>query len=52
MKNISVIGITDYLSIDKYLKVKKDNRLPKSVNLVLLNIEMRILPPSKKESIN
>ena len=52
MKNIAVIGITDYLSIDKYLKVKKDNRLPKSVKLVLPNIEMRILQPSKKESIN
>lgn len=52
MKNIAVIGITHYLSIDKYLKVKTDNRMPKSVKIVLPNIEMRILPPSKKEPIN
>lgn len=51
-KNIAVIGITDYLSIDNYLKVIKDERLPKSVKLVVPNIEMRIQPVSAKTPIN
>ena len=52
MKNIAVIAITDYLSIDNYLKVKKDNRLPKSVKLVLPNIEMRLSSMAKNSPVN
>ncbi|MFZ2725823.1 MAG: hypothetical protein WAX77_06215 [Methylococcaceae bacterium] len=48
-KNIAVIAITDYLSIDNYLKVKKDNRLPMSVKLILPNVELRISPVTGKE---
>lgn len=31
LKNIAVIGITDYLSIDNYLKVVEDNKLKRYV---------------------
>lgn len=44
--NIAVIAITDYLSIDNYLKVKVDNKLPESVMLILPNVELRISPVS------
>ncbi len=43
-RTISVIGITDYFSIDNYKKVIADDRLPKSVDLVLPNVELRITP--------
>lgn len=48
LHRIAVIGITDYLSIDNYLKVVSDNRLPSTVDLVLPNVELRLLPSSKK----
>lgn len=51
-KNIAVIGVTDYLSIDNYKKVVADKRLPKSVQLILPNVEMRMTPISKKSPIN
>ena len=35
LKNIAVIGITDYLSIDNCIKVIQDKRLPKSVKMIL-----------------
>lgn len=35
-KNIEVLGITDYNSIDNYKKVISDNRLPDSVILPFL----------------
>lgn len=52
VKNIAVIGITDYLSIDNYMKVKEENRLPQTVKLILPNVEIRIMPPSKTEPVN
>lgn len=52
LKNIAAIGITDYLSIENYLKIKKDNRLPRSVALVLPNIEMRIAITAQKSPVN
>ena len=52
LKSIAAIGITDYLSIENYKKVKSDNRLPQSVALVLPNIEMRIAIPAKKSPVN
>lgn len=51
-KNIAVIGITDYLSIDNYLKVIEDEKLPDSIKLVVPNIEMRIQPVAAKTPIN
>ena len=43
-KAISVISITDYLSIDNYLKVKSDMRLPDTIKLIIPNVELRISP--------
>lgn len=51
-RDIAVIGIADYLSVDNYLKVVADGRLPQSVKLVLPNVEMRIVPLAAKEPIN
>jgi len=47
LKNIAVLGITDYMSIENYKKVIKDDRLPKSVKMVIPNVEMRIAPIAK-----
>ena len=52
LKNIAVIAITDYLSIDNYKKVVADKRLPDSVKLVLPNVEMRIQPIANDSPIN
>lgn len=52
LKNIVAIGITDYLSIENYLKIKSDNRLPRSIALVLPNIEMRIAIPAQTSPVN
>ena len=51
-KDIAVIGITDYLSIDNYRKVLSDNRLPNSISLILPNVEMRMQPPANDSPIN
>lgn len=51
-KAISVIGITDYLSIDNYKKVLNDNRLSKCVDLILPNVEMRIQPMASESPVN
>lgn len=50
--NIAVMGITDYLSIDNYLKVIQDDKLPESVRMVLPNVEMRVIPIANKSPIN
>lgn len=52
VKNIAVIGVTDYLSIDNYLRVKTDHRLPDTIRMVLPNVEMRVHPISKKQPLN
>lgn len=52
LRNIAVIGITDYLSIDNYQKVKSANRLPQCVKLILPNVEMRIAIPAHDSPIN
>ena len=49
---IACIGVTDYLSIDNYLKVIHDNKLPDCIKLVLPNIEMRIQPIAHDSPIN
>lgn len=51
-KDVVALGITDYLSIDNYLKVISDNRLPDSIKLVMPNIEMRMLPIAHETPIN
>ncbi len=52
LHSICAIAITDYLSIDNYLKVCEDNRLPDSVKLVLPNVELRMKPVAKDSPIN
>ena len=44
LRSICAIAITDYLSIDNYLKVCADKRLPDSVKLVFPNVELRMTP--------
>ena len=47
-KNIAVIGIIDYLSVENYFRViREKDLLPKSVKLILLNVELRISPIAK-----
>lgn len=52
IKNIAVIAITDYLSIDNYKKVIADDKLPSTIALVLPNVEMRIQPIANDSPIN
>jgi ABC-type cobalamin/Fe3+-siderophores transport system ATPase subunit len=52
LKAICAIAITDYLSIDNYLKVREDKRLPSCVKLLLPNVELRMIPVSKKAPLN
>ena len=52
LNNIAVIGITDYLSIDNCIKVIQDKRLPKSVKMILPNVELRMTPLAKQTPIN
>lgn len=51
-KAVSVIGITDYLSIQNYLKVKNDNKLPETVEMILPNVEMRLTLTGTKSPVN
>ena len=46
-KKVSVIGITDYLSIENYKKVISDGILSKNVLAIFPNVEMRIMPTGK-----
>lgn len=52
LRSICAIAITDYLSIDNYLKVCADNRFPDSVKLVFPNVELRITPIASDSPIN
>lgn len=48
-KNIKALAVTDYLSIDNYLKVQSDKKLPPSIELVMPNVELRLaLKPNSK----
>lgn len=51
-RDVAVIGITDYVTIDNYKKVCADNRLPASVKLVIPNIEMRMTPVASQSPVN
>ena len=52
LRNIEAFAVTDYLSIDNYKKVVKDNRLPKSIKFLLPNVEMRMFPIAKNAPVN
>lgn len=52
LHSICAIAVTDYLSIDNYLKVCKDKRLPDSVKLVFPNVELRMKPVAVNSPIN
>lgn len=52
LKTICAIAITDYLSIDNYLKVRNDNHLPSCVKLLLPNVELRMIPISQEVPLN
>jgi len=51
-KNIAVIAITDYLSVENYKRVLRDKKLPDSVKLVLPNVELRIHPIASESPVN
>lgn len=52
LKSICAIAITDYLSIDNYMKVRDDNKLPACVKLLLPNVELRMQPIARDSPIN
>ena len=52
VKTISVIGITDYLSVENYKKVVRDKKLPREISLVLPNVELRMAPIARKHPVN
>ncbi len=52
LKSICAIAITDYLSIDNYMKVREENRLPHCVKLLLPNVELRMTPIARKSPVN
>ena len=52
LRSICAIAITDYLSIDNYLKVCTDKRLPDSVKLIMPNVELRMAPVAESSPIN
>lgn len=52
LRSICAIAITDYLSVDNYLKVCTDKRLPDSVKLVFPNVELRMTPIASDSPIN
>lgn len=51
-KVITVLGITDYVTLDNYKKVIQDQRLPDCIKLVIPNIEMRMTPVATKSPVN
>lgn len=52
LHSIVAIGITDYLSIEIYLKVVSDNKLSKNIKLVFPNVELRMGPIAKGSPVN
>lgn len=49
LTGVSVIGITDYFSIEGYLKVVKEGKLT-NLDLIIPNIELRILPVTSTDN--
>lgn len=52
LHSICAIAVTDYLSIDNYLKVCQDKKLPDSVKFVFPNVELRMKPIAADSPIN
>lgn len=52
LKAICAIAITDYLSIDNYIKVRDDKKLPDCVKLLLPNVELRMTPIAQDAPLN
>lgn len=52
LHSICAIAVTDYLSIDNYLKVCNAKRLPNAVKLIFPNVELRMKPIAKDSPIN
>lgn len=50
-KAITALGVTDYLSIENYLKVKQDGIITNNIPFVFPNVELRV-QPSGKSPIN
>lgn len=53
LRSVAVVGITDYLSLDNYFKVKNEkDKLPPCIKLVIPNIEARMTPIAHSAPIN
>lgn len=52
IKQVAVLGITDYCSIDNYLKVVSDNKLSPKILQIFPNVEMRIIPTGTNSPVN
>ena len=52
LMDISVLGLTDYFSIEGYKKVKacKDSGLLSNINYLVPNVELRILPVTSEDT--
>ena len=51
-KAVAAVAITDYLSVENYEKIIKDNRFPDSIALVLPNVEIRVQPVARDTPVN
>lgn len=51
-KKVAVLGITDYFSIDNYIKIVSDAVITTKFALILPNIEMRATPVSSQSALN
>lgn len=49
---IVAIGVTDYLSINNYLKIKADGILDKLIPFIFPNVKLRITPIAQESPIN
>lgn len=52
LKDICAIGITDYLSIENYQKVKRDSNLPLAIQAIFPNVEARLSLTAKDSPVN
>ncbi len=50
-KAIAALGVTDYLSIENYLKIKQDGIITNTIPFIFPNVELRV-QPSGKSPIN
>ena len=52
LKAICAIAITDYLSVENYLKILNENNIPTCVKLLLPNVELRLTPIASETPLN